>query len=169
MIGAGYVGLVTAACLAEFGHRVICAERDVERLAMLNAGLLPIYEPELDRLVAENQSAGRLAFTGDVGEAVAAADLVFIAVGTPSRELDGAVELTHVFDAAREVARALTGDGVIVIKSTVPPGTGDRVEAIVREVRADIEIAVASNPEFLREGVALDEFKHPDRNRDWRR
>ncbi|MGH1572992.1 UDP-glucose dehydrogenase family protein [Methylobacterium sp. P31] len=163
MIGAGYVGLVSGACLADFGHSVVCIDRDPDKIASLNAGRMPIYEPGLDALVAENVRQGRLAFRSTMREAVAEADAVFIAVGTPSRRGDGFADLSFVFDAAREIAAAMSGFTVVVTKSTVPVGTGDEVERIIRETAPGAEFAVASNPEFLREGAAIADFKRPDR------
>ncbi|MCJ2084793.1 UDP-glucose/GDP-mannose dehydrogenase family protein [Methylobacterium sp. E-005] len=163
MIGAGYVGLVSGACLADFGHSVVCIDRDPDKIASLNAGRMPIYEPGLDALVAENVRQGRLAFRTSMREAVAEADAVFIAVGTPSRRGDGFADLSFVFDAAREIAEALSGFTVVVTKSTVPVGTGDEVERIIRETNPSADFAVASNPEFLREGAAIADFKRPDR------
>jgi len=163
MIGTGYVGLVSGACFADFGHEVVCVDKDATKIAKIEAGVMPIYEPGLERLVASNVEAGRLSFTTDIAEGVADADAIFIAVGTPSRRGDGHADLTYVFAAAREIAAALTGPAVIVTKSTVPVGTGDEVERIVREVRPELQTAVASNPEFLREGAAIDDFKRPDR------
>jgi UDPglucose 6-dehydrogenase len=163
MIGTGYVGLVSGACFADFGHQVTCVDKDVEKIAALKRGEMPIYEPGLDQLVAENVSAGRLAFTTDIKPAVAKAEAVFIAVGTPSRRGDGHADLTYVYDAAREIAAALDGFALVITKSTVPVGTGDEVERIMRETRPDGDFAVVSNPEFLREGAAIQDFKHPDR------
>ena len=163
MIGSGYVGLVSGACFADFGHQVICVDKDKAKIAALNAGEVPIYEPGLTDLVAANAKAGRLTFTTDLRAAVASADAVFIAVGTPSRRGDGHADLTYVFDAARESATAIDGFTVVVTKSTVPVGTGDEVERIIRETRADADCAVMSNPEFLREGAAIQDFKRPDR------
>jgi UDPglucose 6-dehydrogenase len=163
MIGTGYVGLVSGACFADFGHRVTCVDKDAEKIAALAQGDLPIYEPDLDRLVAENVSGGRLDFTTDHAGPVATADAVFIAVGTPSRRGDGHADLTYVYAAAREIAASLAGFTVVVTKSTVPVGTGDEVERIIREARPDADVAVVSNPEFLREGAAIRDFKHPDR------
>ncbi|MGL5448667.1 MAG: UDP-glucose dehydrogenase family protein [Rhabdaerophilum sp.] len=163
MIGSGYVGLVSGACLADFGHEVVCVDRDAAKIAGLVAGRMPIYEPGLDALVATNVREGRLSFTTDLAPAVAAADAVFIAVGTPSRRGDGHADLTYVHDAARDIADAITGFTVVVTKSTVPVGTGDAVENIIRERRPDADIAVVSNPEFLREGAAIGDFKRPDR------
>ncbi|MFJ7441116.1 UDP-glucose dehydrogenase family protein [Methylorubrum thiocyanatum] len=163
MIGSGYVGLVSGACLADFGHEVVCIDKDPEKIAALNEGRMPIYEPGLDALVAENVRQKRLAFSTDLKPAVAGAQAVFIAVGTPSRRGDGFADLSYVYAAAREIAEALTGYAVVVTKSTVPVGTGDEVERILREARPDLDIGVASNPEFLREGAAIGDFKRPDR------
>ncbi|MEH3061674.1 MAG: UDP-glucose/GDP-mannose dehydrogenase family protein [Methylobacterium radiotolerans] len=163
MIGAGYVGLVSGACLADFGHTVVCIDRDPDKIASLNAGRMPIYEPGLDVLVAENVRQGRLAFRATMRDAVAEADAVFIAVGTPSRRGDGFADLSYVFDAAREIAGSLSGFTVVVTKSTVPVGTGDEVERIIRETNPEAQFAVVSNPEFLREGAAIADFKRPDR------
>ena len=163
MIGTGYVGLVSGACFADFGHDVTCVDKDAAKIAALARGEVPIYEPGLNDLVAANSRAGRLTFTNDLTGAVKAADAVFIAVGTPSRRGDGHADLSFVHDAAREIARALGGFTVVITKSTVPVGTGDEVERIIRETRPDAEFAVVSNPEFLREGAAIQDFKHPDR------
>src|SRR5579875_1400133 len=163
MIGAGYVGLVSGACFADFGHEVVCVDKDKSRIAALESGDIPIYEPGLGELVAANRRAGRLKFSLALPEAVKAAEAVFIAVGTPSRRGDGHADLTYVFDAAREIAVALEGFTVVITKSTVPVGTGDEVERIMREIRPDADCTVVSNPEFLREGAAIQDFKHPDR------
>ncbi|WP_242096377.1 MULTISPECIES: UDP-glucose/GDP-mannose dehydrogenase family protein [unclassified Sphingomonas] len=163
MIGAGYVGLVSGACFSDFGHDVCCVDKDQGKIDALHAGRMPIYEPGLDQLVAKNVAAGRLTFTTDLAEAVAGADAVFIAVGTPSRRGDGHADLSYVFAATQEIADAVTGPTVVVTKSTVPVGTGDRVEAILKERRPEIDVAVVSNPEFLREGAAIGDFKRPDR------
>jgi UDPglucose 6-dehydrogenase len=163
MIGAGYVGLVSGACFADFGHVVCCVDKDPGRIAELEAGRMPIFEPGLDDLVASNVRAGRLTFTSELKPAVAAAEAVFIAVGTPSRRGDGHADLSYVYQAAREIAGALAGYTVVVTKSTVPVGTGDEVERIVGETRPDADFAVVSNPEFLREGAAIADFKRPDR------
>ncbi|MCF8708534.1 UDP-glucose dehydrogenase family protein [Rhizorhapis sp. SPR117] len=163
MIGSGYVGLVSGACFADFGHDVICVDKDEAKIASLRDGRMPIYEPGLDHLVATNVAAGRLKFTTDLAEGVKDADAVFIAVGTPSRRGDGHADLRYVHAAAEEIARSVTGFTVIVTKSTVPVGTGDEVERIIREANPSADIAVASNPEFLREGAAIDDFKRPDR------
>ena len=163
MIGGGYVGLVSAACFAEFGVDVAVVEADGGKLDALLAGLIPIYEPGLDRLVADNVKAGRLSFGNDLAAAVQGADAVFIAVGTPTRRGDGHADLAYVFAAAEQVAKALTGYAVIVTKSTVPVGTGRRIAEIVRSVRPDLDFDIASNPEFLREGSAIGDFMRPDR------
>jgi UDPglucose 6-dehydrogenase len=163
MIGAGYVGLVSGACFADFGHAVTCVDKDADKIARLRRGEMPIFEPDLDRLVTANMREKRLDFTTDLAGPVANADAVFIAVGTPSRRGDGHADLSYVHMAAREIAAALSGFTVVVTKSTVPVGTGDEVERIIREVRPDADVAVVSNPEFLREGAAIQDFKHPDR------
>ncbi|WP_417481966.1 UDP-glucose dehydrogenase family protein [Maricaulis sp.] len=163
MIGTGYVGLVSGACFADFGHEVICVDKNVEKVETLRSGGIPIYEPGLDLLVQRNVREGRLSFTQDLTEAVRDADAVFIAVGTPSRRGDGFADLSYVYAAAKEIAEVMNGYTVIVTKSTVPVGTGDEVERIIRETRPDADFAVVSNPEFLREGAAIDDFKHPDR------
>ena len=163
MIGAGYVGLVSGACFADFGHEVSCIDREASRIDALRAGRMPIYEPGLDELVAKNVKMNRLSFSTDLRAAVADADAVFIAVGTPSRRGDGHADLTFVYSAAREIAAAVSKFTVVVTKSTVPVGTGDEVERIIRETRPDADIAVVSNPEFLREGAAIADFKRPDR------
>src|SRR5580704_5842066 len=162
MIGAGYVGLVSSACFADFGHQVTCIDRDVSRIAALKNGEIPIFEPGLAELVEANVRQGRLEFTDSV-LSVAQADAVFIAVGTPSRRGDGYADLSFVYEAVREFAPQLSGTAVIVTKSTVPVGTGDEIERILRETRPDTELQVVSNPEFLREGAAIQDFKHPDR------
>lgn len=163
MIGGGYVGLVSGACFAEFGTDVTVMEVDAAKLAALHEGCMPIYEPGLEKLVAENVSAGRLSFTGDLATAVHDAEAVFIAVGTPTRRGDGHADLSYVFAAAEQVARTLTKYAVIVTKSTVPVGTSRRIAEIVRAVRPDLDFDVASNPEFLREGNAIGDFMRPDR------
>jgi UDPglucose 6-dehydrogenase len=163
MIGTGYVGLVSGACFADFGHVVTCVDKDEVKIARLKDGGMPIYEPGLDVLVEKNVRAGRLGFTTDTAQAVRKADAVFIAVGTPSRRGDGHADLSYVYAAAEEIARLIDGFTVIVTKSTVPVGTGDEIEAIVRRVRPDADFAVVSNPEFLREGAAIEDFKRPDR------
>ena len=163
MIGSGYVGLVSGACLADFGHVVTCVDRDPARIDMLERGEIPIFEPGLDDLVESNVRQKRLFFTTDLAKGVAGADAVFIAVGTPSRRGDGHADLSYVYGAAAEIAKALTGYAVVVTKSTVPVGTGDEVERIIRELRPDLQFDVVSNPEFLREGAAISDFKRPDR------
>lgn len=163
MIGAGYVGLVSGSCFADFGHHVTCVDTDSSKIDRLNQGIIPIFEPGLDQLVAKNMREGRLAFTLTAPGAVRSADAVFIAVGTPSRRGDGHADLRYVYEAAAEIATAMEGFTVIVNKSTVPVGTGDEVEAIIRKARPDSDFAVVSNPEFLREGAAIDDFKRPDR------
>ena len=163
MIGSGYVGLVSGACFADFGHHVICVDKDASKIAALKRGETPIYEPGLDELIATNVKQGRLSFTGDLKPAVANADAVFIAVGTPSRRGDGHADLSYVYAAAREIAQAISHFTVVVTKSTVPVGTGDEVERVIRNERPHAEFAVVSNPEFLREGAAIRDFKHPDR------
>ena len=163
MIGSGYVGLVSGACFSDFGHEVTCVDKDAGKIAALNAGQIPIFEPGLDHLVASNVKAGRLSFTTELAPAVASADAVFIAVGTPSRRGDGYADLSYVYGAAEEIAAALDGFTVIVDKSTVPVGTGDEVERIIAAANPAADFAVVSNPEFLREGAAIADFKHPDR------
>jgi UDPglucose 6-dehydrogenase len=163
MIGTGYVGLVSGACFADFGHHVTCVDKDADKIANLHRGIIPIYEPGLREIVGKNLRDGRLSFTTDLPQSVAAAEAVFIAVGTPSRRGDGHADLTHVNEAAREIARALTGFTAIITKSTVPVGTADEVERIIRQTRPDADFVVVANPEFLREGAAIQDFKHPDR------
>ncbi|MGO9135434.1 MAG: UDP-glucose dehydrogenase family protein [Methylovirgula sp.] len=163
MVGSGYVGLVSGACFADFGHKVCCIDKDVGRIEALNNGKMPIYEPGLSELVMNNVRQNRLSFATDLTHAVREADAVFIAVGTPSRRGDGHADLSYVYQAAREIAAAIQGFTVIVTKSTVPVGTGDEVERIIRETRPDADFAVVSNPEFLREGAAISDFKRPDR------
>jgi UDPglucose 6-dehydrogenase len=163
MIGSGYVGLVSGACFSDFGHDVTCVDKDEGKIAALQAGQVPIFEPGLEHLVKRNGESGRLAFTTELAAAVRSADAVFIAVGTPSRRGDGYADLSYVYGAAEEIAAALEGFTVIVGKSTVPVGTGDEVERIIREANPAAEFAVISNPEFLREGAAISDFKHPDR------
>ncbi|KAA0073072.1 UDP-glucose/GDP-mannose dehydrogenase family protein [Tardiphaga sp. P9-11] len=163
MIGTGYVGLVSGACFADFGHHVICVDKDDTKIDALLRGEIPIFEPGLDALVAGNVKSGRLGFSLDLSEAVKTADAVFIAVGTPSRRGDGHADLSYVHAAAREIAANLRDFTVVITKSTVPVGTGDDVERIIRETNPDADVAVASNPEFLREGAAIRDFKHPDR------
>ena len=163
MIGTGYVGLVSGACFADFGHEVVCVDKDADKIAALRRGEMPIYEPGLADVVASNVRRKRLSFTTDLASAAPDAAAIFIAVGTPSRRGDGFADLSYVYAAAREVAAAVRGPTVIVTKSTVPVGTGDEVERIVREARPDARISVVSNPEFLREGAAIGDFKRPDR------
>lgn len=163
MIGTGYVGLVSGACFADFGHHVTCVDKDASKIKRLEEGVMPIYEPGLDVLVEANVKDGRLDFTTEAGSAIADADIVFIAVGTPARRGDGHADLTYVYAAAEEIAGYLKDYTVIVTKSTVPVGTGDKVEEIIRKTNPDVEFDVASNPEFLREGAAIDDFKRPDR------
>lgn len=162
MIGSGYVGLVSGACFADFGHSVTCIDKDAAKIDRLKAGEIPIFEPGLEALVAQNVREGRLTFSTDPS-AVAGADVVFIAVGTPSRRGDGHADLSYVYGAAQEIADLMQGFTVVVTKSTVPVGTGDEVEAIIRKRRPDADFAVVSNPEFLREGAAINDFKRPDR------
>src|SRR4051795_9293067 len=159
MIGTGYVGLVSGACFSEFGVTVTCVDKDAGKIERLNRGEIPIYEPGLDDLVAKNVKAGRLTFSTDLASSVADANAVFIAVGTPSRRGDGHADLSYVYGAAEEIAKALTGYAVVVTKSTVPVGTGDEVDRIIRELRPDLQFDVVSNPEFLREGAAISDFK----------
>lgn len=163
MIGTGYVGLVSGTCFSEFGVHVTCVDKDESKIARLLKGEIPIYEPGLDELVAKNVTAGRLGFTTDLKKAVAEADAVFIAVGTPTRRGDGHADLSYVYAAAKDIAEALTGYTVIVDKSTVPVGTGSEVERIIRTARPDADFDVCSNPEFLREGSAIEDFMRPDR------
>src|SRR5947209_3471438 len=163
MIGTGYVGLVSGACFSDFGHDVICVDKDESKIDALHRGVMPIFEPGLDRLVERNVRGGRLSFTTDLPAGVADADAVFIAVGTPSRRGDGHADLSYVFGAAEEIARALNKPAAVVTKSTVPVGTGDEVERILRETSPRAKAWVVSNPEFLREGAAIDDFKRPDR------
>lgn len=163
MVGAGYVGLVSGACFADFGHNVVCIDNDTQKIEALRRGEIPIYEPGLAELVASNVKQRRLTFAGDMKPAIDGTDVVFIAVGTPSRRGDGHADLSYVYAVAREIADALSGFTVIVTKSTVPVGTGDEVERIIREQKPEAKFAVVSNPEFLREGAAIRDFKHPDR------
>jgi UDPglucose 6-dehydrogenase len=163
MIGSGYVGLVSGACLADFGHVVTCVDKDETKIAALKRGEVPIFEPGLGELISTNVRQQRLSFTTELTNAVKNADAVFIAVGTPSRRGDGHADLTYVYEAAKEIARALDGFTVIVTKSTVPVGTGDEVERLIRETAPNADFAVVSNPEFLREGAAINDFKRPDR------
>jgi UDPglucose 6-dehydrogenase len=163
MIGTGYVGLVSGACIADFGHQVVCVDKDAAKIEALQRGEMPIYEPGLNDLVLSNVKQGRLSFSTALEEPVRAADAVFIAVGTPSRRGDGHADLSYVYEAAREIAAALEGFTVVITKSTVPVGTGDEVERIIQDARQDADVVVVSNPEFLREGAAIHDFKHPDR------
>jgi len=163
MIGSGYVGLVSGACLSEFGHHVTCVDTDVAKIEGLKKGIIPIFEPGLDEVVATNVKAGRLSFTTDLATAMADAQAVFIAVGTPSRRGDGHADLSYVFAAAEDIARHLKGYMVVVTKSTVPVGTNAKVAEIIKKVRPDADFDVASNPEFLREGSAIEDFRRPDR------
>ncbi|PHR60813.1 MAG: UDP-glucose 6-dehydrogenase [Robiginitomaculum sp.] len=163
MIGTGYVGLVSGACFADFGHDVICVDKDSSKIDQLRAGKIPIFEPGLANLVETNTREGRLSFTTELKDAVASADAVFIAVGTPSRRGDGFADLSYVYQAAAEIAEKIDDFTVIVNKSTVPVGTGDEVEKIVGKARAISDFSIVSNPEFLREGAAIDDFKRPDR------
>ena len=163
MIGTGYVGLVSGACFADFGHYVTCVDKDADRIAALRRGIMPIYEPGLAELVATNLRAGRLDFATELSPSVREAAAVFIAVGTPSRRGNGHADLSYVHAAAREIATAVAGFTVVITKSTVPVGTGDEVERIIAQARPDADVAVVSNPEFLREGAAIQDFKHPDR------
>ena len=163
MVGTGYVGLVSGACFSDFGHQVTCVDKDEAKIAALERGVMPIFEPGLTQLVERNVAGGRLSFTTDLASAVGAAEAVFIAVGTPSRRGDGHADLSHVFAATEEIARALRGPAVVVTKSTVPVGTGDEVERIIRETAPDATAWIVSNPEFLREGAAIEDFKRPDR------
>jgi UDPglucose 6-dehydrogenase len=162
MIGAGYVGLVSGACFADFGHQVICVDKDAAKIAALKRGEIPIFEPGLDELLESNIKQGRLEFAADTSR-VGEADAVFIAVGTPSRRGDGHADLSFVYQAVREIAPLLAATAVLITKSTVPVGTGDEIENILRNARPDADIQVVSNPEFLREGAAIQDFKHPDR------
>ena len=163
IIGTGYVGLVSGACFSDFGHHVVCVDKDGSKIEALDNGIMPIFEPGLEQLVARNVAGGRLTFTTDLAQAVDGAEAIFIAVGTPSRRGDGHADLSYVYSAAEEIAGSLTGAAVIVTKSTVPVGTGDHVERIVREKAPLHQTFVVSNPEFLREGAAIEDFKHPDR------
>jgi UDPglucose 6-dehydrogenase len=163
MIGSGYVGLVSGACFADFGHTVVCIDNDGQKIEALKAGKIPIFEPGLHDLVGTNVRQHRLSFSTDLAAAVAGSQAVFIAVGTPSRRGDGHADLSFVYRAARAIAAGLDGFTVVVTKSTVPVGTGDEVERIIHEARADADFAVVSNPEFLREGAAIGDFKRPDR------
>jgi UDPglucose 6-dehydrogenase len=174
MIGSGYVGLVSGACFADFGHDVVCVDKDESKIARLNNNIMPIYEPGLAELVKNNVDAGRLAFSTNLAAAVKGCGVVFIAVGTPSRRGDGYADLSYVYAASAEIADAIDTRTVVVTKSTVPVGTGDEVERIIHETRPDLKFAVVSNPEFLREGAAIGDFKRPDRivvgsNEEWAR
>jgi len=162
MIGAGYVGLVSGACFADFGHQVTCIDKDAAKIAALNRGEIPIFEPGLSELVESNVRQGRLEFAAEASR-IGEADAVFIAVGTPSRRGDGHADLSFVYQAVREIAPLLSRAAVVITKSTVPVGTGDEIENILREKRPDADIQVVSNPEFLREGAAIQDFKHSDR------
>jgi len=163
MIGSGYVGLVSGACFADFGHNVTCVDKDEGKILALKRGESPVFEPGLDDLIKRNTREGRLSFTSNINSCVARANAVFIAVGTPSRRGDGHADLSYVYAAARELATAIDGFTVIITKSTVPVGTGDEVARVIHEARPDADVAVVSNPEFLREGAAIQDFKHPDR------
>jgi UDPglucose 6-dehydrogenase len=163
MVGTGYVGLVSGVCFSDFGHDVICVDMNDDKIAMLRKGHSPIYEPGLDALIVKNAEAGRLSFTTDLAAALEGADVVFIAVGTPTRRGDGHADLTYVYQATRDIARAVMAPCVVVVKSTVPVGTNAEVARILREERPDIDMPVASNPEFLREGAAIEDFMRPDR------
>ena len=163
MIGSGYVGLVSGACFADFGHDVVCVDKDASKIDRLSANIMPIYEPGLEALVKSNVAAGRLTFSTDLGASVKGCDAVFIAVGTPSRRGDGHADLSYVYAAAEELATKINAKTVVVTKSTVPVGTGDEVERIITETNPNLEFAVVSNPEFLREGAAIGDFKRPDR------
>jgi UDPglucose 6-dehydrogenase len=174
MVGSGYVGLVSGACFADFGHDVVCIDKDPAKIESLNQGIMPIFEPGLAELVAGNVKAGRLSFTTDLAAGIAGASAIFVAVGTPSRRGDGHADLTFVYAVAEEIGQNLKNDTVVVTKSTVPVGTGDEVERILTEAKPGIRFAVASNPEFLREGAAISDFKRPDRivigtDDDWAR
>ena len=163
IVGAGYVGLVSGACFADFGHQVTCVDKDASKISALQRGKIPIFEPDLERLVQSNVKNGRLDFDTDLAGPVREADAVFIAVGTPSRRGDGHADLSYVYAASREIAAAVDGFTVVITKSTVPVGTGDEVERLIRETNPSADVAVASNPEFLREGAAIRDFKIPDR------
>jgi UDPglucose 6-dehydrogenase len=163
MVGTGYVGLVSGACFSDFGHQVVCVDKDSGKIDALSRGRMPIFEPGLDEMVERNVRGGRLAFSTDLERGVAGADAIFIAVGTPSRRGDGHADLSYIFRAAEEIARALRGPAVVITKSTVPVGTGDEVERIIRETAPGARARIVSNPEFLREGAAIEDFKRPDR------
>lgn len=163
MIGTGYVGLVSGVCFSDFGHNVVCVDKEAEKIAMLERGEVPIYEPGLNAVMVRNVDAARLKFTTDLAGAVDGADAVFIAVGTPTRRGDGHADLTYVMAAAEDIARAMTGYSVVVTKSTVPLGTNRKVAEVIRAARIDAEFDIVSNPEFLREGAAIEDFMKPDR------
>jgi UDPglucose 6-dehydrogenase len=163
MIGAGYVGLVSGACFADFGHSVVCVDTDADKIEALRQGKIPIFEPGLEDIVARNVQSGRLSFTTELAKALDKAEVAFIAVGTPSRRGDGHADISYVLAAAREIALAAKGPLLVVTKSTVPVGTGDEIEKVIAEVKPDAKISVVSNPEFLREGAAIEDFKRPDR------
>lgn len=163
VVGSGYVGLVSGACFADFGHDVVCIDSDATKIEALKSGIIPIYEPGLEEIVLKNGKVGRLQFTTDLEGPVSQADAVFIAVGTPSRRGDGHADLSYVYEVARALAKAVRGFTVVITKSTVPVGTGDEVERIIRETNPEADVAVVSNPEFLREGAAIEDFKRPDR------
>jgi UDPglucose 6-dehydrogenase len=163
VVGSGYVGLVSGACFADFGHEVVCVDKAEDKIAALKGGRVPIFEPGLEDIIAKNVTAGKLSFSTNLAEAVAGAEVVFIAVGTPSRRGDGHADLSYVYGAAREIAGAVSGFTVVVTKSTVPVGTGDEVERIIRSANPSGDVVVVSNPEFLREGAAIEDFKRPDR------
>jgi UDPglucose 6-dehydrogenase len=163
IIGSGYVGLVTGACFSDFGHVVSCVDKDASKIARLKRGEIPIFEPGLDDIVERNMKGGRLSFTSETQTSVSSADIVLLAVGTPARRGDGLADVSFVMEAARDLAAALRGGAVVVTKSTVPVGTSDEVEALIRSARPDLDFSVASNPEFLREGAAIEDFKRPDR------
>src|ERR1700674_4481387 len=163
VVGTGYVGLVTGACFADFGHNVTCVDKDEAKIASLKRGEIPIFEPDLDRVVHSNVRAGRLVFTTELGGPASDAEAIFIAVGTPSRNGDGHADLSYVYAASREIAEAVAGFTLVVTKSTVPVGTGDEVERIIREARPQADVAVVSNPGFLRAGAGIRELQHPDR------
>jgi UDPglucose 6-dehydrogenase len=163
MIGTGYVGLVSGVCFSDFGHDVVCVDKDPRKIEMLERGEVPIFEPGLDALLEKNVEAGRLSFTGDLAQAIDGAEAVFIAVGTPTRRGDGHADLSYVMAAAEEIARAATGYVVVVTKSTVPVGTNRQVKQVMKKANPDLDFDVASNPEFLREGAAIEDFMKPDR------
>src|SRR5262245_46338624 len=163
MVGTGYVGLVSGACFSDFGHVVTCVDKDAGKISQLQNGTIPLFEPGLDALVARNVEAGRLSFTTETAPAARAADAIFLAVGTPSRRGDGFADLTYLYVAAHEIAPHLQCFTIVVSKSTVPVGANDEIEAIIRKLRTDADFTVVSNPEVLREGAAIDDFKRPDR------